>query len=264
MAQGNLDFFCGFAARAASCSVLAFSGERLCLSCCSFVLFLVFGAGGLVPLVRFCCGLLSGLSCRRFSVCGLFSVGRSLSVFLVLIFGRCGVVLLGRFAVGASCLLALCRRFVVRGSSVPFVLRLSFVVRAWCCSSGFGSVVLPPNGGKNRKKNANVKGENKMTIIRILTLAIEEQMSEKNHCELEFRDLCQKYVTEYDERTVEEDKQLREEIIDKAVEDNLFEEETAEYERLLDALSMTDTEWIDKRLQELAEKGGVENGESDW
>ena len=103
-----------------------------------------------------------------------------------------------------------------------------------------------------------------MTIIRILTLAIEEQMSEKNHCELEFRDLCQKYVTEYDGRTVEEDKQLREEIIDKAVEDNLFEEETAEYERLLDALSMTDTEWIDKRLQELAEKGGDENGNTDW
>lgn len=102
-----------------------------------------------------------------------------------------------------------------------------------------------------------------MTITRILTLAIEEQRSEKVHCDFEFRDLCQMYVNEYDGRTIEEDKQLREEIADKAVEVNLFEEEATEYERLLDALSMTDTEWIDKRLQELAEKGGEEDGESD-
>lgn len=100
-----------------------------------------------------------------------------------------------------------------------------------------------------------------MTITRILTLAIEEQRSERVHCDFEFRDLCQMYVNEYDGRTIEEDKQLREEIADKAIEVNLFEEEATEYERLLDALSMADTEWIDKRLQELAEKGGEEDGE---
>lgn len=103
-----------------------------------------------------------------------------------------------------------------------------------------------------------------MTITRILTLAIEAQEGERKRCDFEFRDLCHKYATEYDERTIEEDKQLIEEILDKGVEVNLFEEEATEYERLLDALSMKDTEWIDKRLQELAEKGGDENGNTDW